>query len=92
MGVFASPEATDLLDGLYLQPLRAEGAFGELIIEALRAYLGHRMNIPAAAGSIPIHANTLRYRLKRYRELTGADLGDLNTLIGVSWALAADQA
>ncbi len=91
MGVFASPEVTDLLDGIYLEPLREEGAFGELIVEALRAYLEHRMNIPAAAESIPIHANTLRYRLRRYRDLTGADLGDLNTLIEVAWALAADR-
>ncbi|NUL43719.1 helix-turn-helix domain-containing protein [Cellulosimicrobium funkei] len=91
MGVFASPETTVLLDEIYVEPLREEGAFGELIVEAVRAYLEHRMNIPAAAESIPVHVNTLRYRLRRYRELTGADLGDLNTLIEVAWALAADQ-
>lgn len=48
------------------------------------------MNIPAAARSIPVHVNTLRYRLRRFEELTGADLGDVDGLIEVSWALAAE--
>jgi putative transposase len=89
MGVFTSPETTARLCEIYVDPLTGEGPFGELIIESLRAYLDHRMNIPRAADSIPIHVNTLRYRLKRYRELTGADLHDLESLIEISWALAA---
>jgi putative transposase len=89
MGVFTSPETTARLHEVYLAPVGGEGSFGELIIESLQAYLDHRMNIPQAADSIPVHVNTLRYRLKRYRELTGADLHDLDTLIEVSWALAA---
>ena len=36
-----------------------------------------------------MHVNTLRYRLRRFSQLTGADLGDLDTLVEVSWALSA---
>ncbi|MFD5868846.1 PucR family transcriptional regulator [Corynebacterium sp. NPDC060344] len=89
MGVHASPATTDLLRHRYLSPLDGAGAIREDIIESVRAYLRNRMSIPAAAASIPVHANTLRYRLRRFSELTGADLGDVEHLIEVSWALAS---
>ncbi len=89
MGILTSPEATALLHARHLEPVLAEGPFGEVVLEALGAYLEHGMSIPLAAASIPVHVNTLRYRLKRYQELTGADVHELQTLIEASWALAA---
>lgn len=89
MGVHASPATTDLLRRRYLDPLAGAGAIREDIIESLRAYLDNRMSIPAAAAAIPVHANTLRYRLRRFSELTGADLGNVDHLIEVSWAIAS---
>lgn len=87
--VDASPETTDYLTALHLSPLEDTGEFGEHVLEAVEAYLAHRLSIPLAARSIPVHVNTLRYRLHRFSELTGADLGDVNTLIELSWVLAA---
>ena len=89
LGIHTSPEVTEMLYQLHLAPLTDCGDFGEHIIEAVDAYLTHRMSIPLAARSIPVHVNTLRYRLQRFRDITGADLGDLNTLIELSWVLAA---
>lgn len=89
LGIHSSPEVTQMLHQLHLAPLENTGEFGEHVIEAVDAYLTHRMSIPLAARSIPVHVNTLRYRLQRFREITGADLGDLNTLIELSWVLAA---
>lgn len=91
MGVTASPETTALLRRRHLEPLEAEGAFGTFLLETVRAYLAHGLSIPRAAESIPVHVNTLRYRLRRFQELTGADLRDPEDLIEVSWALAADS-
>lgn len=91
MGIHSSPETTRLLLDKHVVPVLEEGTFGELVIEALNAYLDHGLNIPHAAASIPVHVNTLRYRLKRYRELTGGNLHDLETLIEASWALAAHR-
>ncbi|TLP75495.1 PucR family transcriptional regulator [Nesterenkonia sphaerica] len=91
LGVHACPETTEMLYGLHIAPLEDSGEFGQHILEAVDAYLTHRMSIPLAARSIPIHVNTLRYRLQRFSELTGADLGDLNTLIELSWVLAAGK-
>ena len=89
MGITASPETTAHLTAQLLEPLRAEGAFGELIIEALTAYLEHGLNIPRAAAAIPVHVNTLRYRLRRLEDLLEASLQDLDTLFELSWAVAA---
>lgn len=90
LGVHTSPETTELLRERYIAPLEHAGAFRLELLESVRAYLDNRMNIPAAARSIPVHVNTLRYRLRRFEELTGADLGDVDGLIEVSWALAAE--
>jgi putative transposase len=90
MGIAANPEITALLHDRHLAPLRAEGQFGEHLLEAVRAYLAHGLSIPRAAASIPVHANTLRYRLKRFHELTGTDLSIPEDLVEVSWALAAE--
>jgi DNA-binding PucR family transcriptional regulator len=34
-----------------------------------------------------MHVNSLRHRLERYREITGADLADTETVAEVWWAL-----
>jgi DNA-binding PucR family transcriptional regulator len=34
-----------------------------------------------------VHENTVRYRLDRFRRLTGADLSDTDVLVEVWWAL-----
>lgn len=91
LGVHACPETTEILYRLHLSPLENSGEFSQHILEAVEAYLNHRMSIPLAARSIPVHVNTLRYRLQRFSELTGADLGDLNTLIELAWVLASGR-
>lgn len=88
LALHRSPETTDLLRRRYLDPLRESGPFAQELVESVRAYLSNRMNSPAAARSIPVHVNTLRYRLRRFEELTGADLGDVESLVEVSWVLA----
>ncbi|MDO5492262.1 MAG: helix-turn-helix domain-containing protein [Nesterenkonia sp.] len=89
VGIHASPETTRMLSERHLTPLEDSGVFGDHVLEAVDAYLRHRLSIPLAARSIPVHVNTLRYRLKRFGELTGADLGDVDTLVELSWVLAA---
>lgn len=89
VGVHACPEVTEMLHERYLKPVLEAGTFGEHVLEAVSAYLHHRLSIPLAARSIPVHVNTLRYRLQRFSEIAGADLGDVDTLVEVSWALAA---
>lgn len=90
-GIHTSPETTALLEAQYVAPVEEAGEFGQHLWEALEAFLTHRRSIPLAASSIPVHVNTLRYRLQRFSEITGADLGDTNVLVELSWVLASQR-
>jgi sugar diacid utilization regulator len=48
----------------------------DVLVDSVKAWLEHDRNVPAAAAALPVHPNTLRYRLNRVRELTGLDLAD----------------
>ncbi|SIS40010.1 PucR family transcriptional regulator [Salimicrobium flavidum] len=48
------------------------------LLDSLRTFLRHNSNTYQAAGHLHIHANTLLYRLKRIKEITGLDLNDAN--------------
>lgn len=89
MGITASPETTALLCQRLVDPVAAHGEFGELVLESVSACLDRGLSIPRAAAAIPVHVNTLRYRLRRFEELTGADLEALDSLFEIAWALAA---
>lgn len=71
----------------FLQPVRAEGVFGEEILAAVRAWLVHGQSIPRAAEALHVHVNTVRYRLRRFEELTGERLADPDTVVGAWWVL-----
>jgi hypothetical protein len=45
-------------------------------VESVLAYLSANADVPAAAGSVSVHPNTFRYRLRRVRELFDIDLED----------------
>jgi hypothetical protein len=44
--------------------------------ETLKAYLDHRGNAPAMAAALHVHPQTVRYRLKKLRDLFGESLED----------------
>ncbi|WP_141217095.1 helix-turn-helix domain-containing protein [Rhodococcus sp. 14-2483-1-2] len=81
------PELSAFLREKYLGPLESERGFGALVVEALRAYLLQGRSIPKAAASIPVHVNTLRYRLARFEMLTGCSLDDSDAVVELSWML-----
>jgi DNA-binding PucR family transcriptional regulator len=88
-GLLASVANDRLLDFArrYLGPLfdhdRRRG--GDLI-ETLRAYL-ETAEQQAAARRLKVHPNTLRYRLDRIVEISGADLTDPETRLNLAVAL-----
>jgi len=65
---------------------------GEEILAAVREWLGAGMRVDPAAERLYVHANTIRYRLKRYQELTGADLDETEDAFRVWWALQRREA
>ncbi|HEX7323567.1 MAG TPA: helix-turn-helix domain-containing protein [Mycobacterium sp.] len=70
----------------YLEPLGAGGSARELM-STLRTYLACDMHVETTATRLFVHQNTVRYRLARFEELTGASLRDTEVLVGVWWAL-----
>jgi putative transposase len=91
VAVVAEPELTELLLDRHLRPLAAAGEFGALIEQSVRAYLDTGRQIGAVARKLHLHVNTVRYRLRRYQELTGFRLDSPDTLTEIGWALAARE-
>jgi sugar diacid utilization regulator len=91
VAVVAEPELAELLLDRYLRPLEAEGEFGALIEESVREYLETGRRIREVARRAHVHANTVRYRLRRFEELTGTSLDAPDTAVELSWSLAARE-
>ncbi len=53
----------------------------------MRHYLNVGMRADIAAKQLFVHHNTIRYRLRRYEELTGTNLRDPDRGLEVWWAL-----
>ena len=55
--------------------------------DTLRTYLDLGMKIDDTARVLHVHANTLRHRLRRFEEATGANLRDPRVVVELWWAL-----
>jgi putative transposase len=80
-------ELSEALLARYAAPVLVTGASAGIVLSTVRTFLASRRHIAETAAALSVHVNTVRYRLARYAELTGADLDDTETLIEVWWAL-----
>lgn len=71
----------------YVSPIEALGGFGRDLLLTIDNFIELGMRHEATAAKLNIHRNTLRYRLDRYAQLTGADLRRGQDLVHVWWAL-----
>ncbi|MBJ7330052.1 MAG: helix-turn-helix domain-containing protein [Solirubrobacteraceae bacterium] len=81
----------DILVQRYVTPVHELGPFGEDLLLSLRTFMAHDLNVEAAARALFVHPNTLRHRLGRFEETTGANLRSAEHLAEVWWALARDE-
>lgn len=79
-------EMGEALRERYLEPLNEGGSARELIT-TLRAYLACGMHVERTATRLFVHQNTVRYRLARFEQLTGASLRETQVLFEVWWAV-----
>jgi DNA-binding PucR family transcriptional regulator len=84
--VAADADVGDALCARYLEPLAGGSSAGELRA-TLRAYLACGMHVERTAERLFVHQNTVRYRLARFEELTGASLREPEVAFEVWWAL-----
>ncbi|MGQ0467093.1 MAG: PucR family transcriptional regulator [Sporichthyaceae bacterium] len=84
--VLADRDVGETLRARYLAPLEASGSTAELAA-TVRTYLACGMHVERTAEKLFVHANTLRYRIGRFEELTEASLREPGTAFEVWWAL-----
>ncbi|MHB1518021.1 MAG: PucR family transcriptional regulator [Acidimicrobiales bacterium] len=84
----ANEEAVgDALVDRYFGPLRDLRRSGIAIEQSVAVYLAEGLRVDPTARRLFVHPNTLRYRLARFEDLTGADLSRTETVVEVWWAL-----
>jgi sugar diacid utilization regulator len=84
-----SPHAQRLLEAT-LQPLTDyDRDHGAQLLATLQAYVDTHFNLTRSAEILNVHANTVVYRLRRIRELSGRDPYDVEDLVVLSLALKA---
>ncbi len=88
--VLADTDVAEELTGRYVAPL-GTGPAARLIVETVRRYLTLGMRADVTATHMSVHHNTVRYRLRRYEELTGVDLRDPDRALEAWWALQRDR-
>ena len=85
--ILADDALGDAFTGRHLEPLAALGRLGAELEDTLRAWFDHEMHVEDTARALHVHANTLRHRLRRFEEATGASLRRPGDLIELWWAL-----
>lgn len=74
--------ATLVTHAARLRPLLAPGLHVDQphLAAAVLAFVEHGLSVPGAAEALEVHGNTVKYRLSRWRELTGWDPHTLDGL------------
>ena len=89
--VIEDVELGQALGEALIEPVRTQ-ASGEEILHTVSAWMAAGMRVEPTAQRLFIHANTVRYRIRRYEELTGTDLSVTDEAFRVWWAIHRDQA
>jgi DNA-binding PucR family transcriptional regulator len=85
--ILADEALGDAFAARYLEPLAGLGRLGAELETTLRAWFDQEMRIDDTARALHVHPNTLRHRLRRFEEATGATLRDPRDLVELWWAL-----
>jgi PucR C-terminal helix-turn-helix domain len=85
--ILADEALGDAFAARYLEPLAGMGRLGAELETTLRTWFDLEMRVDETAKALHIHPNTLRHRLRRFEEATGATLRDPRDLVELWWAL-----
>ena len=77
----STPHADRILDSTLRPLLDYDDAKHASLVETLRAYIGAGFNLTRSAEVLQVHPNTVVYRLRRIRELTGRDPQEADDLL-----------
>jgi sugar diacid utilization regulator len=83
----SSPHAQRMLDAALTPLLEYDRRHHAQLVETLRAYLAADGNLTSSARMLNVHPNTVVYRLRRIREITGRDPRAIDELLVLFLAL-----
>lgn len=85
--VIADRDVGDELLRRIVDPVLAHGRTGEALLETVTRYLANDLRLEVTADELFLHVNTVRYRLRRFEELSGMNLRCVDDLVQVWWAI-----
>jgi hypothetical protein len=85
--VLADEALGDAFTARHLDPLAGLGRIGAELEQTLRTWFDCEMRVEETAKALHVHPNTLRHRLHRFEDATGATLRDPRDLVELWWAL-----
>ena len=92
LGTLLVSEAQPARLGPKVEELIAQVRSNPSLYEALKSWFEHDLDIAAAAATLHLHPNSLRYRLARIEELLGRPLRLPSTIADLHIALLAERA
>jgi PucR C-terminal helix-turn-helix domain len=85
--VIADRDVGDEVLRRIIDPVLAQGKPGATLLDTVARYLENDLRLELTAEQMFLHVNTVRYRLRRFEELTGTSLRHVDDLVQVWWAL-----
>jgi hypothetical protein len=85
--VLADDDVGAELVARYVEPVEALGQTGGEILKTVRAFLDHHGHHERTAAELFVHVNTVRYRIRRFEQVTGTSLRETASVVAVWWAL-----
>jgi hypothetical protein len=85
--LIADGDVGDELMRRIVAPVLAQGRTGEAVLETVVRYLDNDLRLEVTAEEMFLHVNTVRYRLRRFEELSGMGLRRVDDLVQVWWAI-----
>jgi DNA-binding PucR family transcriptional regulator len=85
--IIADRDVGDELLRRIIDPVLAHGRTGEAVVETVVRYLDNDLRLEVTAAELFLHVNTVRYRLRRFEELSGMSLRHVDDLVQVWWAI-----
>lgn len=81
----AEPDLGELLAEGLLAGLNRKDAFNRELAETVLLYLDHGGRIDPTAAALHVHPNTVKYRLRRFQQVTGGTVDRLGVEAGAHW-------
>jgi PucR C-terminal helix-turn-helix domain len=85
--VIADRDVGDEIVRRIIEPVLAHGKPGATLLATVERYLDNDLRLELTAEQMFLHVNTVRYRLRRFEELSGTSLRHVDDLVQVWWAL-----